>query len=71
MERNEAAASIQPQQSHFYEAGIFRFSASSEAGLRLRPNFMVGPETPWVGPSPGQVWLRHYNKVHAPGEFLR
>mgnify|MGYP003329202383 FL=1 len=56
MERNEAAASIQPQQSHFYEAGIFRFSASSEAGLRLRPNFMVGPETPWVGPSSGQVW---------------
>ena len=56
MERNEAAASIQPQQSHFYEAEIFWLLASSEAGFRLRPKFMVGQETFWVGPSSSQVW---------------
>ena len=56
MERNEAAASKQPQWSQFHDSENFMFLASGEAILRLRPNFMVGLETPWVGTTSVQVW---------------
>ena len=46
--RNLTSASRQPQNDHFNEGLILHLLASSEAGLRLRPVFLVGIDSPWV-----------------------
>ena len=47
-QKNPASASRQPQNGLLKEGLFLHFLASSEAVLRLRPEFLGGMDSPWV-----------------------